>query len=336
MAAFESSFKALWVEQPEHDSVPEVSVITRSTSDLPAGELLVRVEWSSLNFKDALSVKGNRGVTKQYPHTPGIDAAGYVEVSDSPQFKPGDAVIITGYDLGMNTAGGFGGYIRVPAEWAVALPEGMSLKDSMAYGTAGLTAALCLEKLETAGMKPGPGDIFVTGATGGVGSLSISMLSGLGYSVAASTGKLEHAQYLTSLGATKIVDRETISDGAEKALLKEQWAGAIDTVGGDILFNVIKSLKYGASVACCGMVSSPSFGATVFPFILRNVNLLGVDSARQPAEARQRVWSRLAGDLKLKNLDRITTEVDLHQLPDAIEQIFRARQIGRVVLRHDH
>ncbi|MGY0219257.1 YhdH/YhfP family quinone oxidoreductase [Endozoicomonadaceae bacterium StTr2] len=336
MAAFESSFKALWVEQPEHDSVPEVSVITRSTLDLPAGELLVRVEWSSLNFKDALSVKGNRGVTKQYPHTPGIDAAGYVEVSDSPQFKPGDAVIITGYDLGMNTAGGFGGYIRVPAEWAVALPEGMSLKDSMAYGTAGLTAALCLEKLETAGMKPGQGDIFVTGATGGVGSLSISMLSGLGYSVAASTGKLEHAQYLTSLGATKIVDRETISDGAEKALLKEQWAGAIDTVGGDILFNVIKSLKYGASVACCGMVSSPSFGATVFPFILRNVNLLGVDSARQPAEARQRVWNRLAGDLQLKNLDRITTEVDLHQLPDAIEQIFRARQIGRVVLRHDH
>ena len=333
---YPASFKALWVEKPEHDSVPEVSVITRNTDDLPSGELLIRVEWSSLNFKDALSVKGNRAVTRNYPHTPGIDAAGYIEVSESTQFKPGDSVVVTGYDLGMNTPGGFGGYIRVPANWAVPLPEGLSLQEAMIYGTAGLTAALCIDKLEAMGLQPEQGDVFVTGATGGVGSLSVALLSHLGYDVAASTGKLGRAEHLTALGAGKVVDRDMISEGAEKSLLKQQWAGAIDTVGGDILFNVIKSLKYGGSVASCGLVSSPSFAATVFPFILRNVNLLGIDSVEQPLAVKKAIWQRLGSTLKLPNLSLFSTEINLQELPEAIDQIFRARQTGRVVLRHEH
>ncbi|RRJ84882.1 YhdH/YhfP family quinone oxidoreductase [Aestuariirhabdus litorea] len=330
-----SRFKALLVERREGESLYSQQVVEREFDDLPPGDLLIRVKYSSLNFKDALSAKGNKGVTKSYPHTPGIDAGGVVEFSGSDLFSAGDEVIVTGYDLGMNTAGGFSQYIRIPAEWAVPLPRGLSLRQAMVLGTAGLTAALCVDKLLAAGVKPDLGEVFVSGATGGVGSISVALLSKLGFDVAASTGKLEMVDRLIHLGAKKVVDRDTISEGTDRPMLKETWAGAVDTVGGDILFNIVKSLKYGGSVACCGMVASPNFQANVFPFILRGVNLLGVDSVEQPIEVKQAMWQRLAGEWQLECLESVVTEIALEELPDAIEQIFRGRAVGRILVRVD-
>lgn len=328
-----TTFKALWVNRGANESVYSLSLIDREVDALPKGEVLIQVQYSSLNFKDALSAKGNKGVTRQYPHTPGIDAAGMVESSTDDRFQVGDSVIVTGYDLGMNTPGGFGGYIRVPGDWVVPCPKTLSLHDSMVFGTAGLTAALCVEKLlNMGGLSPDQGDVFVSGATGGVGSLSVAILAKLGFSVAASTGKLERADYLAVLGASKVIDRETIADGVDRPLLPESWAGAIDTVGGNILFNIIKSLKYGGSVACCGLVSSPSFQATVFPFILRGVNLFGIDSVELPREKKAAIWQLLAGQWQLDNLKEMTTEVCLSELPDYIESIFKGKQVGRVVI----
>lgn len=269
-------FKALWVTEAPH-GVYETQVVERDTGDLPAGDVLIRVQYSSLNYKDALSASGNRGVTRKYPHTPGIDAAGVVAESSVAEFAAGDEVIVTGYDLGMNTAGGFGQYIRVPAAWVIKRPQGLSLREAMILGTAGLTAALCVEKLERSGLRPDHGSVLVTGASGGVGSIAVELLAKLGYTVAAATGKLEQAEFLNRLGAKQILDRATVADGVDKPLLKEQWAGAVDTVGGDILFNVVKSLQYGGSVACCGLTAGAGFKASVLPFILRGVNLLGVE-----------------------------------------------------------
>lgn len=248
-----------------------------------------------------------------------------------PELAVGDEVIVTGYDLGMNTAGGFGQYIRVPAGWVIKRPEGLSLRDSMVLGTAGLTAALCIDKLEQAGLTPGQGPVLVTGATGGVGSIAVAMLASLGYEVAASTGKADQVDMLKSLGASQIVDRAALAAGVEKMLLKEQWAGAVDTVGGDILFNVVKSLRYGASVATCGMTAGGGFAASVFPFILRNVNLLGVDSVELPLVVKASMWDRLSLQWKtdLHNLER---EVTLEQLPAEIERILAGKMIGRVVV----
>ena len=327
-----TTFKALWVDKKANESIYSLSWIDRDVDALPAGDVLVRVQYSSLNFKDALSAKGNRAVTHQYPHTPGIDAAGIVEQSGDNRFPPGTRVIVTGYDLGMNTPGGFGGYIRVPGDWVIPCPESLSLRDSMIFGTAGLTAALCVEKLLQMGLAPDQGDVVVSGATGGVGSLSVAILARLGFSVAACTGKLERVDYLAGLGASKVIDRETIVDGSERPLLPESWAGAIDTVGGDMLFSIIKSLKYGASVACCGLVSSPCFQATVFPFILRGVNLLGVDSVELPREKKAAIWQLLAGSWQPEGLEKIATEVCLAELPEYIETIFRGKLVGRVVV----
>ncbi|MCL6414588.1 YhdH/YhfP family quinone oxidoreductase [Aestuariirhabdus sp. Z084] len=330
-----SQFKALVVDRKEGESLYSQQVAERHLDDLPAGDLLVRVNYSSLNFKDALSAKGNKGVTRQYPHTPGVDAAGVVEFSGSDLFAAGDEVIVTGYDLGMNTSGGFSQYVRIPAEWAVPLPRGLDLRQAMVLGTAGLTAALCVDKLLNVGLKPDLGEVFVSGATGGVGSISVALLAKLGFDVAASTGKLEMVDRLIHLGAKNVVDRDTISEGVDRPMLKETWAGAIDTVGGDILFNIVKSLKYGGSVACCGMVASPNFQANVFPFILRGVNLLGVDSVEQPIELKQAMWQRLAGEWKLDCLDSVVKEISLEELPQAIDMIFRGKAVGRILVRVD-
>ena len=269
-----STFNALQARETATGEFEQV-IVQREIAELPAGELLVRVKYSSLNYKDALSASGNRGVTKSFPHTPGIDAAGIVEASSVAEFALGDEVIITGYDLGMNTAGGFGQYIRIPASWALKRPKGLSLREAMVLGTAGLTAALCVDKLEQSGLTPHAGVVLVTGATGGVGSVAVALLASLGYRVAASTGKAEQADYLKSLGAEQVVLREDLQAGTDKPMLKEQWAGAVDCVGGDILFNVVKSLRYGASVACCGLMAGVAFKGSVLPFILRGVNLLG-------------------------------------------------------------
>ncbi len=325
-----SEFKALVVSE-EAGSYTAV-VTNRHIDDLPAGDVLIRVHYSSLNFKDALSASGNKGVTRNFPHTPGIDAAGVVEASSVGELSVGDEVIVTGYDLGMNTAGGFGQYIRVPAAWVLKRPEGLSLRESMVLGTAGLTAALCVDKLEQAGLTPEQGPVLVTGATGGVGSIAVALLSSLGYEVAAATGKALQADFLTRLGATQIVDRTALEVGKDKAMLKEQWAGAVDTVGGEILFNVVKALRYGGSVACCGLTAGGQFQGSVFPFILRNVNLMGIDSVEQPLVVKASMWDRLSVQWKL-DLSELVQEITLDDLPAEIERILGGKMVGRTLVK---
>jgi len=325
-----SKFNALQARESAAGGFEQV-IVQREIDDLPAGELLIRVKYSSLNYKDALSASGNRGVTKSFPHTPGIDAAGVVEASSVAEFSVGDEVIVTGYDLGMNTSGGFAQYIRIPASWALKRPQGLSLREAMVLGTAGLTAALCVDKLEQSGLTPDAGSVLVTGATGGVGSVAVALLTTLGYRVAASTGKVEQGDYLKALGAQQIVLRSELLDGTDKAMLKEQWAGAVDCVGGDILFNVVKSLRYGASAACCGLTAGVGFKGSVLPFILRGVNLLGVDSVELPLVVKASMWDKLSLQWKVK-LDALVTEVTLEQLPEAIAQILAGKQVGRVLV----
>ncbi|NLY58353.1 MAG: YhdH/YhfP family quinone oxidoreductase [Gammaproteobacteria bacterium] len=324
-----SEFKALLVT--EEQGQYQRRVVTRHIDDLPAGEVLIRVHWSSLNYKDAMSASGNKAITRNYPHTPGIDAAGVVEASSVSELAPGDEVIVTGYDLGMDTAGGFGQYIRVPAAWVLKRPAGLSLRESMVLGTAGLTAALCIDKLERAGLSSGAGPVLVTGATGGVGSIAVAMLAHLGHEVVAVTGKADQADFLRGIGASEVMSREELQAGTNKVLLGERWEGAVDTVGGDILFNVVKSLRYDASVACCGLTAGGQFQASVFPFILRNVNLLGVDSVEQPLVAKASMWDRLSLQWKM-DLQQLAEEVTLEQLPERIDTILAGGMVGRAVV----
>lgn len=330
-----SHFNALWItETPE--KTYQHNLIERSIHDLPPGEVLIRVQYSSLNYKDALSASGNKGVTRSYPHTPGIDAAGVVEHSENPAFSVGDAVLVTGFDLGMNTAGGFAGYIRVPASWVVKLPEGLSLRDSMIYGTAGFTAALSIYKLEYAGLTPDNGEVLVTGATGGVGSIAVALLAKLGYHVVASSGKSSAHEFLRSLGAAEIVSREELQDESDKPMVKGRWAGVLDTVGGAILANALKALKYGGKASCCGLVASPQLHTTVFPFILRGVDLLGVDSVACPMDVRLQLWGKMANDWRLDSLETLVTEVSLEALKDTyLDKILQGQVQGRVVVQCD-
>lgn len=325
------SFKAFWVERNEDKSFSR-SVIERDVADLPAGDVLIDVQYSSLNYKDALSATGNPGVTRNFPHTPGIDAAGTVVESSSSDFSAGDAVIVIGYDLGMNTPGGFGQRIRVPAGWVIALPSGLALDEAMLIGTAGFTAALCVDKLEASGMTTASGPVLVTGATGGVGSVAVALLAKLGYEVAAVTGKTDQHDWLRSLGATEILGREALTEDGGRPLLKETWGGVVDTVGGDILFNAVKGLRYGCSLAACGLVASPAFNATVLPFILRHVNLLGIDSVELPISEKRRVWNRLASDWHLDGLGAVRSDLGLDDLSAAIDRILAGDMVGRGVV----
>ncbi len=327
----ETRFKALVVERtPEKQFVRGIR--ERSLADLPQGDMIIRVHYSSLNYKDALSATGHPGVTRQFPHTPGIDAAGEVVSCESGDFSPGEKVLVTGYDLGMETDGGFGQYIRIPASWALKLPEGLTLRESMALGTAGFTAALSVLKLQQAGVMPDGGDILVTGATGGVGSIAVSILAGAGYRVTASTGKMPDEGYLRDLGAVDVVNRNEIAAGAEKALLPERWAGAVDVVGGSTLSAVLKSTKYGGTVACCGLVGSPDLPVNVYPFILRGVSLLGVDSVQASPETRREVWSRLGTCWKPARLGEMASECSLQELETHIQAILHGGMRGRVVV----
>ena len=326
-----TNFKAFWVEKTD-DGVAH-SVIERSTDDLPEGELLVKVAYSSLNYKDAMSAKGLPGVTRNYPHTPGIDAAGVIVESTDSGFAEGDEVIVIGYDLGMNTAGGYGQYIRVPANWAVKMPAGLDAREAMIIGTAGFTAALCVDKIEQMGAQPSDGPVVVTGATGGVGSVAVALLAKLGYDVVASSGKAEKDDYLKSLGAGSVISRADLSEENKRPMAAETWAHGIDTVGGEILSNVIKGLKYSGSVAICGLVASPAFSTTVLPFILRNVNVLGVDSVELPLAKKQEIWHRLATDLKPDALDKMTTEVTLGGLSEVIDSIIQGGVSGRTLVK---
>jgi putative YhdH/YhfP family quinone oxidoreductase len=324
-------FKAMVVHETEdHKFVRQIT--DKSVNELPEGEVLIRVRYSSLNYKDALSAIGNKGVTKNYPHTPGIDAAGVVEESIGDDFRSGDEVLITGYDLGMNTSGGFEQYIRVPAGWVVRLPQNLSLKESMVYGTAGFTAALSVFKLQGHGVTPDQGEILVTGATGGVGSIALSILAKDGHQVVAVSGKPEEKQFLMDLGAKEVIHRDEARDTSGNPLLKGRWAGVIDTVGGEILATAIKSTHYGAVVTCCGNVASPDLPINVYPFILRNLSLLGVESVNCPMDIRVQLWQKLSKEWKLDHLNQITTECSLEELDQKIDRILQGKQKGRVIV----
>lgn len=328
------TFKAFQVERTSEAEYVR-KIVTRNIEDLPEGEVLVRVNYSSLNYKDALSASGNRGVTRRYPHTPGIDAAGVVAHSAVAQFQPGDRVVVSCYDLGMNTPGGFGEYIRVPAAWVLPCPEKLSLKEAMIIGTAGFTAALSVEHLLNAGVTPERGRVLVTGATGGVGSLAVALLARLGFTVTAVSGKSELHEFLFSLGADRVIPREKAIDTKNRAMLKAQWAGVVDTVGGPILATALKSVKYGGAVTCCGNVASPDLELTVYPFILRGISLLGVDAAECDMEVRRRLWNKLAGPWRLANLEELAVIVTLPELEGYIENMLKGRSRRRVVLQHD-
>ena len=325
------SFRALVVSE-NGDGTYTRKVTERSLENLPEGEVLLRVRYSSLNYKDGLSCIGNPGVTRNYPHTPGIDASGEVVESSDSRFRSGNKVLVTGYDLGMNTSGGFGQYVRVPASWVVPLPEGLSLKEAMIYGTAGYTAALSVDALQKHGITPEHGKIVVTGATGGVGCISLLLLSNLGYDVVASTGKSSESDFLTRLGAKEIVDRNEVNDDSKKPLLKQLWAGGIDTVGDNTLATLLKSTKQRGAVAATGLVASANLPTTVYPFILRGVSLLGIDSGETPMNLRCQIWNKLASDWKFPQLKQLSVECDLDDLGPEIDKILAGGQRGRVVV----
>lgn len=309
-------------------------IVMLDSQNLPDNEVLIRVKYSSLNYKDALSVTGNKGVTKKYPHTPGIDAAGVVEVSHSDLFQTGDEVIVTGNDLGMNTPGGFGELISVPAEWIVKLPEGLTLKESMIIGTAGFTAAISVLKIISS-LKPQDGNIVVTGATGGVGSMSLAMLSKLGYNTVAISGKENDSDFLKNLGVKEIISRNDFLSVEDKPLLPAQFAGAIDTVGGEILVKILKSVKQYGIVTTCGSVSSVSLeNLNVFPFILRGITLHGISAQNYPIEQRKTLWQKLANELKPEVMLNIYREINSNDLTENIRLILNGQIKGRTVLKH--
>ena len=324
-----TSFRAFQVEKTEQKQFTR-AIVQREVADLPEGELVIDVAYSSLNYKDALSATGNPGVTRNFPHTPGIDAAGTVAESSSEDFKAGDEVIVIGFDLGMNTDGGFGQKIRVPAGWAVPMPSGLDARSAMTLGTAGFTAALCIDKLTSiGGLVVEDGPVLVTGATGGVGSVAVGLLAKLGYEVHAVTGKAAQHEFLRGLGAAEIVSREEAVANAGRPLAREKWGGVVDTVGGEILVDAVKSLRYGKSLAACGLVASPEIPATVLPFILRHVNLLGIDSVELPLAQKAAIWQKLAEPWRPDFLEDLVEPLTLNTLSAAIDRILAGEMVGR-------
>ncbi len=324
------NFSALVVDIDEDGNVHR-RIQSRTLEDLPSGEVIIRVSYSSLNYKDALSADGNRGVTRRYPHTPGVDAVGRIYSSSSEKFQIGDQVVCMGYDLGMNTAGGFGQYISVPADWVMKLPDGLTPLEVMQIGTAGFTAAQCIRRLIALGLQQDDGPVLVTGATGGVGSLAVRLLSFLGFAVTAVTGKVAQEGYLHEIGAGAVIERQKMK-GREKMLLRARWAGVVDTVGGEILASAIKSTRYGGAVTCCGNAASADLPLNVYPFILRAVTLAGIDSADCAMETRQVIWEKLAGEWRFPGLAKVCRTVRLDQLETEIVRMLQGRAQGRVVV----
>ncbi|MGE7664507.1 NADPH:quinone oxidoreductase family protein [Ureibacillus composti] len=325
------NFKALVVD---HNEEFTVEVKNLSLKDLPDGEVLIKVAYSSINYKDSLAAIPNGNIVKNYPFVPGIDLAGIVISSKDPRFKEGDEVIATSYEIGVSHFGGFSEYARIPAEWIVPLPKGLTLKEAMVIGTAGFTAALSVQRLEENNVTKDKGKVLVTGATGGVGSFAVSILATLGYQVEASTGKESEQEYLQKLGATSIVSRDEVYDGKIRALGKQKWAAAVDPVGGEPLAALLSQIQYGGSVAVSGLTAGTKLPTTVFPFILRGVNLLGIDSVYCPMETRLKVWSRLATDFKPANLEELTQlEVTLEQLPEFLPTLLKGQARGRILVK---
>ncbi len=328
-----TTFNTLLVTQ-QPDGTFARAIVRRDLGELPAHDTLVRVRYSSLNYKDALSATGNKGVTRTYPHTPGIDAAGEIVESASDEFKVGDEVIVTSYGLGMNTPGGYGEYIRVPAEWVVPKPAGLTLRESMIFGTAGFTAALCVHQLIKHDVTPDRGEVLVTGASGGVGCCAAAILARLGFRVVAATGKEDARDWLMQLGASALVGRAEVDDLSGKPMLRERWAGVVDAVGGNILATAIKTTQRDGCVTMCGLTQSSELHTTVFPFILRGVALVGVDSAETKMPLRRWIWEKLAGEWKPSTdvLDAIAQDVTLDALNEKIELILQGKVRGRVVV----
>ncbi|MDR8393663.1 YhdH/YhfP family quinone oxidoreductase [Aliifodinibius sp. S!AR15-10] len=304
----------------------------KRVDDLPKHGVLIRVFYSSLNYKDALSATGHKGITNSYPHIPGIDAAGVIEHSDDRRFKEGQNVIVTSFGLGENTPGGYGQYIRVPGDWLVPMPEGLTPFESMVIGTAGFTAALGVYKLRQNDVFPEDGPILVTGATGGVGSLAVAILGRLGYNITAATGKLQKKDYLMMLGARDVIHRDKVKGQSSKPLLQSRWAGVVDTVGGSILDTAIRQTKPNGAVTCCGNILGAELNTNIYPFILRGVSLIGLDSGRCLMPLRKRIWRLLANEWKPTMLEQIAQEVSLSELDGEIKKILRGDQAGRIVV----
>lgn len=324
-------FKALLVEKAE-DGTTSASVQDLSEDRLPEGDVTVAVEYSTVNYKDGLCIGPGGGLVRNYPHVPGIDFAGTVEASEDARYKPGDKVVLTGWRVGESRWGGYAQKARVKADWLVPLPSGLSTRQAMAVGTAGFTAILAIMALEDHGLNPDKGEVLVTGAAGGVGSVATAILARLGYGVAAVTGRPETAGYLTGLGAARVVPREELAEAPKKPLEAETWAGCVDAVGGAMLARVLAQMKYGGSVAAVGLAGGAALPATVIPFLLRGVNLLGIDSVMRPYEDRVRAWDRIARDLPMEKLEAMIRPAALADLPGLGADILKGRVQGRVVV----
>jgi acrylyl-CoA reductase (NADPH) len=326
-----SQFNCYIVSKGEKDQV-DAGMNRRETADLPDGDVLIRVNWSSLNYKDALAATGRPGVARKFPHIPGIDAAGEVAESRVPQFQAGQKVLVTGYELGAGRWGGWSEYARVPAEWVIPLPEGLTLVDSMRLGTAGFTAALSVDSLRRHDITPASGEIVVTGATGGVGSLAVLILAKLGYSVVAVTGKASQHDWLKKLGAKRVITRQEVDIQGGNPLLKAIWAGAVDTVGGNTLGTILRTTEIGGCVTACGLVGGIELDTTVFPFILRGVTLSGIDTGWTRRERRLEIWKHLATDWKPEGLADLSQTVELKDVDVPVRKILAGEIVGRTVV----
>jgi len=326
-----SSFKALVINKVENEIIAETQQL--DLNDLPQGELLIKVAYSSVNYKDALACLPNGGIVKSYPFVPGIDLAGTVVSSENGRFQEGDEIVVTGFGLGVNHFGGFSEYARVPAEWTIKLPQGLSMKEAMILGTAGFTAALSVYELGQNGIRPEDGPILVTGATGGVGSIAAAIAAKLGYEVVASTGKLDKQQYLLDLGVKRILPREELLSGSKQALDKQIWAGAIDCVGGETLAAVLSQLKYGGAVAASGLTGGAALSMTVYPFIIRGVRLIGIDSVMAGMEIRRKIWELLADAYKPSMLGELFTEISLEQVSEQVATLLNGQSKGRAIVK---
>jgi acrylyl-CoA reductase (NADPH) len=325
------TFRCVYVEQK--GEATETTVQKLAAASFPTGEVTIEIAYSSLNYKDFLATQGHRGIIKTLPHIPGIDLAGTVVDSQVDQYKPGDQVLVTGYDLGQGHWGGWAQMARVPAAWIIPLPNGLTLYESMVIGTAGFTAAQCLAAIKRNGVEPGHGPIAVTGATGAVGSLAVRLLSQCGYEVGAITGKSDQADALRQIGAQRVISRqEFVQEDSKRPLLSAQWAGAIDTVGGNILGQLIKSIRYGGCVAACGLVAGTDLTTTVYPFLLRGISLCGAASADCPHETRRSLWDLLANEWKPKFMDVLVSEVGLEGLLECLPMMAAGKLAGRVVV----
>lgn len=331
-----NSIRSYVVRKDDQNRV-SANLETLSLADLPPGDVVVQVDYSSINYKDALAATGHPGVAPNLPHVPGIDAVGQVIESSSDAFPVGAQVLINGHDFGSTAWGAWSEVCRVPADWAILQPQGLSPEETIILGTAGFTAAQCVAALESRGIQPADGPIVVTGATGGVGCFSIAILAKLGFEVTAVTGKQDQAAWLKSLGAAEVVGREVLQDESDRPMLSRKWAGGVDAVGGVALTTMLRQLKYGGAVAACGLAASPDLSMTVYPFILRGVALLGIDSAWVTAETRTEIWQRLASDYRIDHLERFAHYIGLANVADVVQNMLNGQITGRTVVRiNDH